>query len=65
MPKSSNSMIAVIGIDLGKNTFHVIGLDNRGRIVFRRKFTRSSLEARMHDHFPWSVSLVERRTSMR
>ncbi len=40
----ADSKIAVIGIDLGKNTFHAIGLDARGKIVFRRKFTRSALE---------------------
>ena len=54
MPKSStdktstkpaDSKIAVIGIDLGKNTFHVIGLDKHGKIIFKRKFTRSALEA--------------------
>ena len=44
MPKSSNAQIAVIGIDLGKNTFHAIGLDKRGSIVLRRKFSRGQLE---------------------
>lgn len=47
MPKSatsSDTKIAVVGIDLGKNTFHVIGLDARGKIVLRRKFTRGALE---------------------
>ena len=47
MPKLSNaadSKIAVVGIDLGKTTFHAIGLDKRGKIVFRRKFTRGGLE---------------------
>ena len=29
--------ITTIGIDLGKNTFHLVGLDKRGAIaVFRR-----------------------------
>jgi hypothetical protein len=27
--------ITVIGIDIGKNSFHVIGLDGRGAIVLR------------------------------
>jgi hypothetical protein len=26
----SNASIAVIGIDIGKNVFHLIGLDRRG-----------------------------------
>lgn len=44
-PPSSEAKIAVVGVDLGKNAFHVIGLDKRGSIVFRRKFTRGALEA--------------------
>ncbi len=42
--KPADGKIAVLGIDLGKNTFHAIGLDKRGKIIFRRKFTRSALE---------------------
>jgi transposase len=36
--------IATIGIDLGKNTFHLIGMDTRGRIVLRRKISRGQLQ---------------------
>jgi transposase len=36
--------IATIGIDLGKNTFHLIGMDTRGRIVLRRKVSRGQLQ---------------------
>ena len=32
--------IATIGIDIGKNTFHLIGLDGRGTIVLRQKLSR-------------------------
>jgi transposase len=35
--------ITTIGIDLGKNTFHLIGMDARGRIVLRRKVSRGQL----------------------
>src|SRR5258708_1677619 len=38
--------IAVVGIDIGKNTFHVIGLDRRGAVVLRQKWTRSQVAAR-------------------
>jgi hypothetical protein len=31
------SSIAVIGIDIGKNSFHVVGHDARGAIVLRQK----------------------------
>lgn len=35
--------ITQIGIDIGKNTFHVIGLNNGDTIVLRRQFTRAAL----------------------
>ena len=33
MSHKLNSAIAVIGIDIGKNSFHVVGHDARGAIV--------------------------------
>ena len=36
MAEKLNSVIAVIGIDNGKNSFHIIGLDGRGAIALRR-----------------------------
>ena len=29
MSQNLNSAVAVIGIDIGKNSFHVVGLDDR------------------------------------
>lgn len=37
--------IASIGIDLGKNTFHLVALDERSKVVVRQKFTRKQLLA--------------------
>jgi transposase len=39
--------ITTIGIDLGKNTFHLVGLDKRGAIALQRKVSRSQLEHRL------------------
>jgi transposase len=39
--------IATIGLDLGKNTFHLVGLDRRGAIVLQLKLSRSQLERRL------------------
>ena len=36
--------IATIGIDLGKNSFHLIGMSGRGEIVLRQKVSRGRLE---------------------
>lgn len=43
--KTATEAIATIGIDLGKTTFHLIGMDARGRIVLRRKVSRGQLQA--------------------
>ena len=36
---------AVYGVDLGKNLFHVVGLDSSGAVVQRVKFRRNTLLA--------------------
>jgi transposase len=47
MFQTPNTAIAVIGIDIGKNSFHVIGHDARGAIVLRQKWSRGQVEARL------------------
>src|SRR5229473_3837025 len=37
-------IITTIGIDLGKNTFHLIGFDQRGAIILHQKVSRGQLE---------------------
>jgi hypothetical protein len=46
MSQTLKTAIAVVGIDIGKNSFHVVGLDQRGAIVLRRKWSRGQVEAR-------------------
>ena len=41
MPKTASAQIAVIGIDIGKNSFHVVGHDSRGAIILRQKWSRA------------------------
>src|SRR5205809_2063796 len=40
-------IITTIGIDLGKNTFHLIGFDRRGAIILQQKVSRGQLERRL------------------
>jgi Tfp pilus assembly PilM family ATPase len=47
MSHKLNAGIAVIGIDIGKNSFHVVGLDRRGAIVLRQKWSRGQVETRL------------------
>jgi len=36
MARKTTDQVTTIGIDIGKNNFHVIGLDGAGNIVLRR-----------------------------
>jgi hypothetical protein len=42
MSNKSNPTVATMGIDIGKNSFHVVGLDQRGAIMLRQKWSRRS-----------------------
>lgn len=44
------SLIKVLGIDLGKSTFHVVGHDHSGRELFRKKFNRTNLLQYLSNH---------------
>ena len=46
MSRNLSNTITVVGIDIGKNTFHVVGQDDRGAIVLRQKWSRGQVEAR-------------------
>ena len=47
MPATASTTIAVIGIDIGKNAFHIVGLDDGGAIVLRQKWSRGQVETRL------------------
>ena len=46
MTQTSQALISTIGIDIGKNSFHVIGFDERGAIVLRQKLSRNRIAVR-------------------
>src|SRR5258707_14702551 len=47
MSQKLSSAIAVVGIDIAKNSFHIVGHDQRGAIVLRQKGTRCQGERRL------------------
>src|ERR1700737_909836 len=47
MSNKPNPTVATMGIDIGKNSFHVVGFDQRGSIVLRQKWSRSQVAARL------------------
>ena len=57
MSQSLNSAVSVIGIDIGKNSFHVVGLDDRGAIVLRQKWSRGQIEARLANMPPCLIGM--------
>jgi transposase len=58
MPHKLNSgIIAVIGIDIGKNSFHVVGHDKRGAILLRQKWSRGQMETRLANLPPCLIGM--------
>src|SRR5262249_12910416 len=57
MSAKANSAVAVIGIDIGKNSFHVVGLDDRGAIALRQKWSRGQIEARLANLPPCLIGM--------
>ena len=51
------SRIATVGIDIGKNSFHVVGQDERGAIMLRQKWSRGQVEARLANLPPCLVGM--------
>src|SRR5207344_393901 len=57
MSQTLNAAIAVVGIDIGKNSFHVVGHNARGAIVLRQKWSRGQVEARLANMSPCLIGM--------
>src|SRR6187455_2814950 len=57
MSQTLNAAIAVIGIDIGKNSFHIVAFDDRGAIVLRQRWSRSQVEARFANMPPCLIGM--------
>ncbi|HEY1749266.1 MAG TPA: IS110 family transposase [Xanthobacteraceae bacterium] len=57
MSQTLSESVAVIGIDIGKNSFHVVGLNDRGAIVLRQKWSRGQVEARFANMLPCLIGM--------
>src|SRR3984893_10546288 len=57
MSQTLNAAIAVVGIDIGKNSFHIVGHDARGAIVLRQKWSRGQVEARFANVPPCLIGM--------
>jgi hypothetical protein len=45
--KATDGIVTVIGIDICKNTFHLVGLDKHGAIALRQKLSRGQVAGRL------------------
>ena len=57
MPATAQTAVSVIGIDIGKNSFHIVGLDDRGAIVLRQKWSRGQMEVRLANMSPCLIGM--------
>jgi len=55
--EQSTQTFASIGIDIGKDVFHIVGFDASGKVVLRKKFKRLALEAELAKLQPSIVGL--------
>jgi len=57
MSQKLDTSPAVIGIDIGKNSFHIVGQDRRGALVLRQKWSRGQVEARLANLPPCLIGM--------
>src|SRR5262245_59231228 len=57
MSQTLNTSIAVVGIDIGKNSFHLVGQDRRGAIVLRQRWSRGQVDARLANLPPCLIGM--------
>ena len=57
MSQKLNAAIAVIGIDIGKNSFHIVDHDHRCAIVQRQRWSRGHVETRLANLPPCLIGM--------
>ena len=57
MSQTVQTAVSTVGIDIGKNSFHIIGHDDRGAIVLRQKWSRGQVETRLANMPPCLIGM--------
>jgi transposase len=57
MSETVKAAVTVVGIDIGKNSFHVVGLDRRGAIVLRQRWSRGQVASRFANMPPCLIGM--------
>jgi hypothetical protein len=55
--KTNDVAVRTIGIDTGKNTFHLIGLNKQGTIVLREKLARGRIGRQLANASPCLIGI--------
>jgi hypothetical protein len=63
MSQKLSSAVAAIGIDIGKNSFHVVGQDARGAMLLRQKWSRGQVGARLPNMPPCLIGMEACRSN--
>src|ERR1700751_4545442 len=57
MPRKSTRAVTAIGIDMVKNTLHMVGLDSLGAIVLRERVSRGRITSRLANRPPCLIGI--------
>ena len=57
MAETVKSAVTVVGIDIGKNSFHAVGPDRRGAIALRQRWSRGQVEVRLANMAPCLIGM--------
>ena len=57
MSQKLDTSPTVISIDIGKNSFHIVGQNQRGAVVLRQKWSRGQVEARLANLPPCLIGM--------
>ena len=55
--RSTARAVTTIGIDMGKNTLHMVGLDSLGAIVLRERVSRGRITSRLANLPPCLIGI--------
>ena len=64
MSQNLDTSPAVIGIDIGENSFHIVGQNQRGAILLRQKWSRGQVEARLANLPPCRIGMESRSAAI-
>lgn len=56
--KTESAAVSTLGVDIGKNSFHLLGLDKVGAIVLRERLSRAQVQVPLANMAPCLVGMA-------